>query len=49
MIYTVHREVSATQKVYRTMPRILFLCRNDKLTELIVWDAHNRIKHLGGR
>ena len=49
MIYTVHREVSVTQKVYRTMPRILFLCRNDKLTELIVWDAHNRIKHLGGR
>ena len=49
MIYTIHCEVSVTQKVYRRMPRILFLCRNDRLTELIVWDAHNRIKHLGER
>ena len=25
----------------------IILCRNHRLTKLIVWDTHNQIKHLG--
>ena len=50
MIYTVHCHVLVTQKIYCvTSKNPVTLCKNDRLTELIVWNNYNRIIHLGVR
>ena len=48
-IYRSSSRISNAKSLSYDAKNPIILCRNHRLTEMIVWDAHNRIKHLGER
>ena len=48
-IYCSSSCISNAKRLSYDAKNLIILCRNHRLTEMIVWDAHNRIKHLGER
>ena len=48
-IYRSSSRISHAKSLSYDAKNPIILCRNHRLTEMIVWDAHNRIKHLGER
>ena len=48
-IYLSSSRISNARSLSHDAKNPIILYRNHRLTELLVWDAHNRIKHLGER
>ena len=48
-IYRSSSRISNAKRLSCDAKNPVILCRNHRLTGMIVWDAHNRIKHLGQR
>ena len=48
-IYRSSSRISNAKSLSYDAKNPIILCRNHRLTEMIVWEAHNRIKHLGER
>ena len=48
-IYRSSSRISNAKSLSYDAKNLIILCRNHRLTEMIVCDAHNRIKHLGER
>ena len=48
-IYRSSSRISNAKSLSYDAKNPIILCRNHRLIEMIVWDTHNRIKHLGER
>ena len=48
-IYRSSSHISNAKSLSHDAKNPIILCRNHRMTKLIVWDAHNRIKYLGER
>ena len=46
-IYRSLSRISKAKSLSYDAKNLIIFCRNHRLTELIVWDTHNRVKHLG--